>query len=224
MRRRAAIPANGFARVTAAALACTCVPAGAATITVDVVDERGAPVAGVAVYATSTVAQPRERRAPTAVMDQANNAFVPHLLVVEIGTEVLFPNSDTVSHHVYSFSDAKSFELGLYKGNAYPPVRFDRPGIVVLGCNIHDGMLGYVVVVDTPHFALTDDHGTARLDGVAAGDYVVDAWTPRVRPSGLPGAARITVTDAAAETVFTLRGKLAPDHDHTAAALSWDRY
>ena len=157
-------------------------------------------------------------------MDQANNAFVPHVLVIQTGTQVLFPNSDSVSHHVYSFSEAKSFELGLYKGNAYPPVSFDRPGIVVLGCNIHDGMLGYIVVVDTPYFALTDERGTARLPSVAAGDYVVDVWTPRARPAGLPAGVRLSVGEQPAQTTFTLRGKLAQDHDHAGAGLQWNRY
>ena len=89
-------------------------------------------------------------------MDQAKNAFVPICWSCRPGTSVLFPNNDAVSHQVYSFSEAKTFELGLYKGNVYPPLQFDKPGVVVLGCNIHDGMLGYIVVVDTPYFALTD--------------------------------------------------------------------
>ncbi len=69
-----------------------------------------------------------------------------------------------MSHHVYSFSEAKTFELALYKGNAHPPLVFDRPGVVVLGCNIHDSMLGYILVVDTPHFASTDAAGALSLD------------------------------------------------------------
>ena len=93
-----------------------------------------------------------------------------------------------MSHHVYSFSETKTFELPLYKGDVYPPVLFDQPGIVVLGCNIHDGMLGYVVVVDTPHFARTNEQGVALIDGVPNGDYAVTVWTPRVRPASLPPA------------------------------------
>jgi plastocyanin len=202
-------------------------PCAAASLTVRVLDERGAPVPRVAVYATAAAgsAAPSAPAPATAVMDQVHNAFVPHMLVVAKGTSVLFPNSDSVSHHVYSFSDAKAFELGLYKGDVYPPVQFDKPGVVVLGCNIHDGMLGYVIVVDTPHFAMTDDRGAVRLDGLAPGEYAVDLWTPRARPSGLPPTSRVVVAESQSnETQLALRGKLAPDHEHTAPGLPWQRY
>jgi plastocyanin len=201
----------------------------AGSLTVQVLDERGSPVPRVAVYATPQ--QPAETADATAspvhsaVMDQTNNAFVPHVLIVQRGTSVLFPNNDAVSHHVYSFSEAKTFELGLYKGDVYPPVQFDKAGVVVLGCNIHDGMLGYIVVVDTPHFALTDDQGNVELDGLADGNYTIDLWTPRARPSSLPAAAEVAMQFASASSVvFHIDGKLAPDHDHHAASLSWERY
>src|SRR5690606_36796589 len=116
-----------------------------------------------------------------AVMEQADRRFVPRVLVVQTGTEVAFPNNDTVSHHVYSFSAAKPFELALYKGNTHPPVTFDVPGVVVLGCNIHDEMFGNIRVVDTPHHALIDAAGLARLGNLAPGRYAVHAWTPRAR-------------------------------------------
>ena len=155
-------------------------------------------------------------------MDQANNAFVPHLLVVQTGTSVLFPNNDVVSHHVYSFSEAKTFELGLYKGDVYPPVQFDTPGIVVLGCNIHDGMLGYILVVDTPYYAMTDEHGPSSSPALADGDYTIDLWTPRARPNALPAAAARTSTSPSS-VVSSRRQALARSH-HGAASLSWERY
>ena len=152
------------------------------------------------------------------------NAFVPHVLIVQAGTSVLFPNNDVVSHHVYSFSDAKAFEFPLYKGNAHPPLLFEKPGLVVLGCNIHDGMLGYVVVVDTPHFAKTDEQGVARIDGVPSGDYVVAAWTPRARPAALPPTQQITVGEGTAAVEILINGRLSPAHEHTVSSLTWDRY
>jgi hypothetical protein len=161
---------------------------------------------------------------PKAIMDQERLQFVPHLLVVQTGTEVAFPNGDEVSHHVYSFSETKPFELALYKGNVYPPVVFDRPGVVVLGCNIHDGMLGYVVVVDTPHFAKTDDQGVALIDDVPSGDYVVAAWTPRVRSADLPPTQQITVTGGTTVAEIRIAGRLAPAHDHRTSSLTWERY
>ncbi len=158
-------------------------------------------------------------------MDQQNHQFVPHVLVVRTGTAVTFPNSDNVSHHVYSFSPTKPFELGLYKGNVYPPVVFDKPGIVVVGCNIHDSMLGYIRVVDTPHFAVTNEQGVAVLDAVPSGNYAVDVWTPRVRPEALPAALHVAVANngtAAAEIHIT--GRLAPAHAHGRSSLTWERY
>ena len=208
--------------------------ASAATIEVSVVDERGRPIENVAVYATpahgavdhraSAAGAAHAAAAPAATMDQQQLQFVPHLLVVQSGTPVTFPNSDDVSHHVYSFSETKTFELPLYKGDAYPPVVFDRPGIVVLGCNIHDGMLGYIVVVDTPHFARTNEQGVALIDGVPSGEYVVAAWTPRVRPAGLPPSLQVAVADGAAAAEIRIAGRLAPAHEQHASSLTWQRY
>jgi len=110
------------------------------------------------------------------------------------------------------------------QGQAYPPVVFDEPGTIVLGCNIHDGMLGYVVVVDTPYFAKTDEQGVARIDGVAGGDYVVAAWTPRARPAALPPTQQLTVGDGTVAAQIRITGRLAPAHEHTLSSLTWERY
>jgi plastocyanin len=201
----------------------------AGTLEIKVSDERGEPISQVAVYATP-VAGPSVKKPTvakrTASMDQKHNEFVPHVLVISAGTEVQFPNSDIVSHHVYSFSQAKTFELALYKGNTHPPLAFDEPGVVVLGCNIHDSMIGYIVVVPTEHFALSDERGTVRLEGLPAGDYTVEVWTPRARPMGLPAAQRVTVADGVAKLDTRITGRLAPeqDHKHGSTSLSWDRY
>jgi plastocyanin len=203
----------------------------AATLTANVVDEGGQPVANVVVYAVPErpplrAAVAAATPASTAVMDQKNNAFVPHVLVVQTGSAVLFPNNDTVSHHVYSFSETKNLELPLYKGNAHPPLVFDKPGLVVLGCNIHDSMLGYILVVDTPLFAKTDERGQVTLEGLAAGAYSVHVWTPRVRPADLPASTGIDLNAADARAVaFQLEGKLQPDHEHMhGSSLTWERY
>jgi hypothetical protein len=129
-----------------------------------------------------------------------------------------------VSHHVYSFSKTKTFELPLYKGDVYPPEVFDQPGIVVLGCNIHDGMLGYVVVVDTPHFGVTNEQGVALIDGVPNGEYVMHAWTSRVRSESLPAAEPVAVADGTAVVEIRITGRLAPAHAHGASSLTWERY
>jgi plastocyanin len=205
------------------------VPAAAGTLEVSVVDEQGRPIERVAVYALPEHAPHGETTAvsaapPTATMDQQKHQFVPHMLVVQTGTSVNFPNSDSVSHHVYSFSETKTFELPLYKGDVHPPVVFEKPGIVVIGCNIHDGMLGYVVVVDTPHFALTNEQGVAVIDGVPNGEYALQAWTSRVRRESLPAAEPVAVADGTAAVEIQVMGRLAPAHPHAASSLTWDRY
>jgi plastocyanin len=201
----------------------------AGTLDIKVSDERGEPISRVVAYATPVAGAPLKKpnaAKRTASMDQQHNEFMPHVLVISVGTEVQFPNSDVVSHHVYSFSQAKTFELALYKGNTHPPLVFDEPGVVVLGCNIHDSMLGYIVVVPTEHYALSDEGGTVRLEGVPPGDYTVEVWTPRARPMGLPAAQHVTVTEGVTKLDTRITGRLAPeqDHKHGSTSLSWDRY
>ena len=135
----------------------------AAAVTVQTLDPAGKPLAGaveaVEVGRVAKVAAPGTR----AEISQRQRAFDPGLLVVQTGTSVDFPNLDTVRHHVYSFSPARTFELKLYNGRPSTPVVFDRAGVVVLGCNIHDQMVGTVVVVDTPLFGRTDAAGRVLL-------------------------------------------------------------
>jgi plastocyanin len=114
----------------------------------------------------------------TVNIDQVRKQYAPQVSIIETGTLVAFPNHDNIRHHVYSFSPAKPFELKLYSGKPTSPVLFDRPGVVTLGCNIHDVMLAHVVVVDTPYFAVADAHGLAHLRNLPAGDYLLHAWTP----------------------------------------------
>lgn len=139
----------------------------------------GAPVPGAVV---SAHALGRESRAEPveAVLDQIQSQFVPRQLVVPVGSRVRFPNSDITRHQVYSFSPAKRFELPLYSGTPPEPVVFETAGIVTLGCNIHDWMVGYVVVLDTPFFAESDAEGTATL-AVPPGKYSLRVWHERLQ-------------------------------------------
>lgn len=114
----------------------------------------------------------------TAQVDQVDRQFVPHVQLVQAGTEVNFPNFDDIRHHVYSFSDAKRFELPLYKGTPSEPVLFDQSGIVTLACNIHDWMLGYLYVTDSPWYALTDPSGHAAITVPESSHYLVRVWHP----------------------------------------------
>ena len=144
-------------------------------------DERGKPLSDAVVSLTQVGGTAPPPRPASAVMDQQNRTFVPLVLAVPVGTAVTFPNRDNIRHHVYSFSSPKRFELPLYMGTPAAPVLFDKPGVVVLGCNIHDWMVGYVVIVPTPYFAKSDATGGARLRDLPAGAYEVRAWHPQQR-------------------------------------------
>jgi len=151
----------------------------AAAVTVDVLDAHGRAVSGTVIVAVPAKPAPPAPRAANAVMDQLDKAFVPQVLVIRAGTSVLFPNSDAVSHQVYSFSAPKRFELPLYRGQPHPAVLFDQPGIVVLGCNIHDSMTGYIYVADSPWFGMSDEQGRWQAETLPAGDYRITIWNPR---------------------------------------------
>ena len=112
-------------------------------------------------------------------MEQKNKQFVPHILVVQKGQTVSFPNRDDIQHHVFSFSETKAFELQLYKEDVPSPIVFDDAGDVELGCSVHDWMLGYIKVVETPYFAKTDENGRIALD-LPPGDYDISVWHPRI--------------------------------------------
>lgn len=155
----------------------------AVELTVELLDVDGKPVNNAVVLLRSplhpalTVSEDF-----SAVMDQVNRRFVPHTLVVQQGTRVRFPNSDQVKHHVYSFSPAKTFELKLYSEIEVDPQVFDNPGVVELGCNIHDWMLAYVYVADTPFFAQTNAQGLAVLEA-PEGQFSLSVWHPRMEES-----------------------------------------
>jgi plastocyanin len=110
-------------------------------------------------------------------MEQVNRQFRPYILPVPVNTPVLFPNLDDTAHHVYSFSKIRQFELPLYKGELPDPITFTNPGVVPLGCNIHDWMIGYIVVVDSPYFTQLDS-GTGVVETIPPGRYEVSVWHP----------------------------------------------
>lgn len=166
----------------AAALAVLCWPlaAAAGSLAVHVSRPDGKPVAGAVVMIHGPAGTPLPKPG-TFVIDQVDKAFTPDLTVMPVGSTVTFPNSDSVSHQVYSFSPAKKFQLPLYRGTAYPPMKFENAGIVTLGCNIHDDMIAYVVVTDAAWVGRTDAAGNWTADGLPAGELRVEVWHPRMR-------------------------------------------
>lgn len=169
--------------------------ASAATLEVTVKDAAGAPIDDAVVWA-----MPKPGPAPARKRDgsvgQKDKTFIPMVTVVQTGTAVHFPNQDPIRHHVYSFSPAKPFEIRLYAGTPAAPIVFDKPGEVVLGCNIHDHMLAWIYVVDTPWFAKTGKDGAARIEGVPAGDYDLRVWHPAEAAPGAPRPVKLRQDEA----------------------------
>ena len=142
-------------------------------------DQKGQPVDNAVVLALPADKRLIEAPKPTRnIVDQINKEFVPLVKPVYVGSLVHFPNKDNIRHHVYSFSPTKKFELPLYAGTAAAPVLFDKPGVVVLGCNIHDWMVGYIYVAETPFFAKTGPDGLATIGNLPAGEYQLRVWHP----------------------------------------------
>lgn len=154
---QAMTPNNRGIRFALFTVLLSILPAVAEPLSFIVVARDGTPVADAVISSGPRV----ESTAGTAEMDQVDKTFSPYVLPVAQGTDVNFPNSDQIRHHVYSFSEAKPFELRLYSGTPEAPVKFEKAGVVVVGCNIHDNMIGYIFVSPRAHWARTDKAGKA---------------------------------------------------------------
>lgn len=180
--------------------------AGGASLTMTLTDQDGKVVEDAVLY-VSTVDGQRTATAPMqANVDQIDEMFVPHVRAITTGSSISFPNSDHIRHHVYSFSDAKKFELPLYIGIPAEPLVFDQAGLVTLGCNIHDHMLGYLLVLDTPYFAEVTA-GSATIANLPTGKWAIEIWHPRLAQET---AIQLTV-DATADTVLQQQLELRPE-------------
>jgi plastocyanin len=185
-------------RVIAALAALTVIwvalPGQAAQLRALVKDQHGKVIADAVVLAAPADPKAAQHvKLPADAVDQVDKQFVPYVKAVFVGSKVRFPNSDHIRHQVYSFSPAKKFELPLYGGTDAPPVVFDRPGVVVLGCNIHDWMVGYIYVSDTPFYAKTGAAGTATIDDLPPGEYTVRVWHPGMDQGEETTARQITL-------------------------------
>lgn len=152
----------------------------AETITIRLIDQAQNPVAD-AVIEINTAHRNSElttgRTKQTHIMDQIDKAFVPNIITIQQGDQVNFPNSDNIRHHVYSFSKAKSFELKLYSGQPKDPIAFPTHGVVVLGCNIHDSMVGYIYVARDRHVYRSNADGEVEID-VSQPIQSISVWHP----------------------------------------------
>jgi plastocyanin len=195
------------AAVLGLVLAASAIPlARAADFSASLGDPSGAPVAHAVLSLTPLDAPAPATPPATGVqIAQTDRQYRPFVTPVRVGTVVEFPNKDDVQHHLYSVSKPKPFEKPLYESGASETVLFDRPGVVTLGCNIHDWMVAYVVVLETPWFAKSDAGGRVAVAGLPAGRYRLDLWHPRL---AAPVTREISLADGdAAAEKFELRLK-----------------
>lgn len=193
-------------------------PGVAASFVVAVQTSNGRPLAGAVVTVHSLTGNDHPGAPVNAVMDQVNRTFVPDLLIIPVGSTIAFPNSDSVSHQIYSFSPARRLQLPLYRGKPYLPVNFEQAGLVTLGCNIHDSMLAYVLVTDAPYFGRTDAAGSWSVD-LTRGTYRVTVWMPRMQES-----SESTVTVEGDRSDLTVRLTKALKPAPLEGRHSWDAY
>ena len=147
---------------------------------------------------SSAVSAPPPLPAQHPQLVQRNKSFEPHVLVIQVGSTVQFPNKDPFFHNVFSLFDGKRFDLGLYEGGSTNSARFDRVGISFLFCNIHPEMNAIVVSVATPYFAVSDHSGRVAMSGVPDGQYLLHAWYERSSPEGLKNLDRpVTISESA---------------------------
>lgn len=189
---------------------CLACAAQAADLTVVIRDSNGRAVEDAVVIADAA-----GRPAPPParfVINQRGMQFVPYVLVIPVGSTVEFGNLDPFRHHVYSFSPAKKFELKLFGQGETRPVRFDRPGLVSIGCNIHDAMQAFIQVVDTPLARKSDETGRVTLRGVPASVRQVRVYHPLLRAPGNQMVVAVDASRAAAMPVTVRLRRPAPRH------------
>lgn len=187
------------------------------TFSTTVATSKGEPVADAVVFLTPAsppLAAPTAPPAPV-VIAQSGQEYHPYVTAVLVGTSVEFPNRDNVQHHLYSVSPAKRFEKPLYQSGSSEVVLFDKPGVVVLGCNIHDWMSAYVLVLETAHFALTDAQGAAVVADLPPGTYRAEVWHPRIRRNAVRD---VTIDGNPGSETFTI--ELRPDRRFRRAPVS----
>jgi hypothetical protein len=172
--------------------------ASAAVSAIKVNDQNGEALQGAVVLLTGKRLDD-DPPPPRYVMDQVNKQFFPQVLVVPVNSAVDFPNNDDTRHHVYSFSDAKTFELRLYHANEAEPVLFDKAGLVKIGCNIHDSMRAYILVTEKEVFGYSDANGVYTLPALQSAPTSIEVWHPQ-----LDDTVSFTLDQSAEEFLVTL--------------------
>jgi plastocyanin len=181
-----------------ALLIAFCEPAGATNFTAEVVDQDNRPVVNAVVTlipeTKSSMPAASTRLATDKTIDQRNETFLPMVTIVPKGGRIVFSNNDQTTHQVYSFSAAKQFEITLARGEKSPPIAFDNAGVAALGCNIHDHMIAYAFVAESPWAGLTGADGKVAVADVPPGNYQVRVWHPKFPPGRQPPSLRASLS------------------------------
>ena len=201
----------------AALLALGLCPAMAAGggLDIHISDARGNPVANAVVSLRSSAPMASfPAGVSKAVIDQDFETFLPLVTVLRTGGAITFHNSDRTMHQVYSFAPIKQFELEVDVGETSRAIAFDKPGVVAIGCNIHDGMIAYVYVTDDPLTALSDQQGEVHFNELPPGVYQAILWQPDLASGSAPPTQTVTVGEAVARVAFTVK-LLPPRRTHS---------
>jgi plastocyanin len=179
----------------------------AATVVISVTDSDGAPVSDAVVRLAPGGAGTTPRATPH-IIDQRNETFVPLVDIVLPGDPIVFRNSDQTRHHVYSFSSLGHFDFPVKPGESSSPLLLEKPpagwGVIAVGCNIHDNMIAYLYISDTPTAGLSNQAGNAEIKDVPHGAYVVHLWHPRLRPGHPEVEQALTVAGDSATASVSL--------------------
>jgi plastocyanin len=194
-----------------AMISCLAGPAVAGPLAVRVVDAAGHPVAQAVVTVRPSAGARAMKLGSGYSVTQKDLQFHPFVLVVPQGATVSFPNLDSTKHHVYSFSPAKTFELRLFARDQSRSIRFDKPGVIALGCNIHDSMTAFIVVADSAWTAVTDAKGFVRFPDVPAARASLTVWHPYLRAPANQLVQQLAAGEASKAVSVRLRP--APVHD-----------
>jgi plastocyanin len=195
--------------VIIAALAGT--SAAAATLGVDVTDAQGKPAPNSVVTLVPDSGQTLASHVPErSIIDQRHEMFIPLVVVVRKGGEVVFTNNDTTMHQVYSFSPIKQFQFEIDQGQVSKPVVFDKAGVAAIGCNIHDSMVAFAFVSDAPWAVVTDAKGHAELRDVPDGTYRASAWHPQMPPGRQSQSVTVKIGGGEAALALTIPVSIKP--------------
>ncbi|KAF7765156.1 hypothetical protein PCIT_a4480 [Pseudoalteromonas citrea] len=178
---------------------------------ITVKDTLGKPLAGTAVWLEGDLWPVKKASLLKKYsMGQRDRNFTPHALIVPQGASVEFPNFDSILHHVYSFSQPKAFELKLYRDKPQAPIHFTQPGVIELGCNIHDWMLGYILVVSSGVYGLTDEQGKVELplSDTQVGTAVLKVWHEQFENLNKPESQSLIIRDTSQKEVYQLKRPL----------------